>query len=124
MARPVTIDGFGEALTDVLDDYGDVAIEKVNKVVPEVANDAVKRLRKASPRRTGEYAKNWTKTVTKSRLGATATIYGNAPTYRLAHLLEHGHAKRGGGRTAPIVHIKPVEEWAADEVESRLKEDL
>ena len=53
-----------------------------------------------------------------------ATVHGGPKTYPLAHLLENGHAKRGGGRTAPIVHIKPVEEWAIEEVQKTIKEEV
>ena len=42
-------------------------------------------------------------------MGAKATLY-NAKVPGLPHLLEHGHAKRGGGRVSGRVHIAPVEE--------------
>ena len=89
-------------------------------VIPKVAREAAKKLRQTSPKgATGEYAKHWTVKVETGRMMVGATVYGDSPTYRIAHLLEHGHAKRGGGRTSPIVHIKPVEEWAIDEAVNR-----
>ena len=57
---------------------------------------------------TGKYAEGWTSRVETDRLSATGTIYtGKLPG--LPHLLEHGHAKRGGGRVPGRVHIAPVE---------------
>jgi len=112
-----------EAVNDILTEYGDAAMEAVKTVVPQVGKEAVKKLRADSPKDTGGYSKGWKATTRTSRLSTTVTIY-NKDHYQVAHLLEHGHAKRGGGRTAPIAHIKPVEDWANEEVTKRLREVL
>lgn len=106
----------------ILETYGDDVKEAVKEAVPKVAKGAVKKLRHESPSRTGKYAKGWTQKTESDRLGTSATVYGGKNTYPLAHLLEHGHAKRGGGRVNGITHIAPVEEWATEELEKEIKE--
>lgn len=110
---------FAEAVKGVMDHYTVQISEAVQAVIPEVANEAAKKLRQTSPRRGGQYAKSWKVKHEKGRLKVGATVYADAPGYRLAHLLEFGHAKRGGGRVNGIVHIEPVERWANDEVWDR-----
>lgn len=109
---------FEEVINKYLKVYVGETAEGLTYVIPKVARQAAQKLRKTSPRRPngGEYAQNWAVKVETGRIRTGATIYGKKPTYRLAHLLEHGHARRGGGRNVDaIVHIKPVEEWAIDE---------
>lgn len=93
--------------------------EAAYEVIPKVAKEAAAKLRKESPGK-GKYHKGWTSKVEKGRLKVVATVHGKDGTYQLAHLLENGHAKRGGGRTNPIVHIAPVEEWAINEAYDRI----
>lgn len=114
-----------KAVKDILSQYGEVAIEATKEAVAEVAKESAKKLKSSSPRgRTGKYAKGWTSKVETGRVSASATVYGKSGTYQLAHLLEHGHAKRGGGRTTPIQHIEPVEQWAVEEALQRITQKL
>lgn len=116
---------FAEVVKKYLNEYGDYTVGVMTEEIPKVAKEAAKKLRQTSPKRTGEYARNWKSRVETGRLAVVATVYGDKPTYSLAHLLEHGHAKRGGGReVGKVEHIAPVEQWAVDEAENRIIERL
>lgn len=117
---------FAEVVQDMLQkQYYPQVVEVTTQVIDEVSKEAVKKLRQESPKGSkGKYARGWTRKVETGRMTVGATVYGKTGTYQLAHLLEHGHAKRGGGRTSAIVHIKPVEEWAVDEAYSRIMHRL
>lgn len=120
---------FSKAVKQTLNYQVAITAEAISEVVPQVAQEAVRKLRQTSPKRDGkgphEYSKNWKWKYEKGRLKCEAIVYGGKPTYRLAHLLEHGHARRGGGRDVPgIEHIRPVEEWANDEAVNRIIEYL
>lgn len=102
-------------------DYlGDV-MTATSTVVPEVAKETANRIKSTAPKRTGKYAKSWKMSTEKGRTNVKTTIYADKPEYRLTHLLEYGHAKRGGGRVQGQEHIEPAEKWAAEEVVSRLR---
>ena len=121
MATGINLD---KAVSDILSEFSTDVTKAAQEAVTEVAKESVKKLRQTSPRKTGKYAAGWTYKVEKGTVTNSATVYGKRNTYPLAHLLENGHAKRGGGRTAPIVHIKPVEEWAISEVEKKIREKV
>lgn len=117
---------FAEVVQDMLQkQYYPQVVEVTTEVISEMAKETAKKLRQDSPRGASKkYAKGWTSKVEKGRMTVGATVYGKTGTYQLAHLLEHGHAKRGGGRTSAIVHIKPVEEWAVNETYERIAHRL
>ena len=113
------------AVRDILQDYSVEVSKTAAEAVQEVTKEATKKLRQTSPKRKGRYAKGWTGKVEKTATTVDATVYGKTGTYQIAHLLEHGHARRGGGRNVGgIEHIKPVEEWAIKEVEKRIREKV
>ena len=88
-----------------LDDLAEDTTDTVKKVVQAAADTAVKDLKATSPKRTGKYAKSWTQKKIKDTSSGKEIIV-HARKYQLTHLLENGHAKRGGGRVAARVHIK------------------
>ena len=77
-----------------------------------------------APVRIGQYAKSWkVKTTEESSQKLVQTVY--SPTrYMLAHLLEKGHAKRGGGRVAGKPHIAPAEAAGVKQLESLIEKAL
>ncbi len=114
MAKKTAIEGLQDAIQGTLNDYADWCGDMLSSVIDEIAVDGAKALRKTSkeafPNGTGDYAKSWTveKGAKKHRqIKASATIYSTMPG--LPHLLENGHAKRGGGRVEGRAHIAPVE---------------
>lgn len=88
-----------------------------------VAKECVQKLRNTSPKKTGDYARGW-KVSTQGK----DYVVHNATDYQLTHLLENSHVirnKKGTyGRSTPHKHIKPVEEWAIDELPQRIEREL
>ena len=124
MGRRVTVDQLASAVMRELDDYADTTTEGVKSAVKKAANTVKKEISATAPVRSGKYAKSWrTKTTKESSSSMEVTVY--SPTrYMLAHLLEHGHAKRGGGRVAARPHIAAAEQDGIDELEEEIGRTL
>lgn len=112
-------------LHEIMQDVGKGAEEALRKAISETSKEAVQKLKNSSPKRPGggEYAAGWS--VKKD--GKTDAIVHNK-VYRLTHLLENGHVSRNQygtyGRVPAYPHIKPVEEWASEELPRRVMENL
>lgn len=115
-------------LKDILDAYEDHVTDVMGVALDRVARESVKRLRQTSPKKTGSYARGWAlKKITSTNLVEDVEVY-NKTDYQLTHLLENGHrivnAKGQWGRVNGIKHIKPVEEWANEELPNEIKREL
>ena len=102
-------------ITKLLREYTTDVEEGLEQAKAQVAKETAELLRRTSPRKTGSYAKGWR----AGRQGRAAVVY-NATDYQLTHLLEKGHAKRGGGRVPGIPHIGPAEEYAIQRFEDEV----
>ena len=122
--RKVQIDGRADAVMEGLLESNDLAADTVKKAVKQAGTTVRDEIRSNAPERTGRYAKSWrTKTTKESSSALEITVY--SPTrYMLAHLLEHGHAMRNGGRVAAQVHIAPAEQDGIEELEEEIGRTL
>ena len=111
-------------LDAILSEYSKETEEAAAAAIKAVAKLTVQKLKSTSPRKTGQYASGWR---SKKAGKLTVTVY-NAKAPGLTHLLEEGHVirnKKGTyGRTRPIPHIKPVEEWANGELVKEIERRL
>jgi len=119
----IRADELAAAVRGVLDQYEGDARAALGRAVRSTTRGAARRLRQGSPKRTGTYAKGWTSKVAEDRSGTEGIVYDETGG-RLTHLLEHGHAKRDGGRVQGRPHIAPVNDWARTDVVERLEKEL
>ena len=98
----------------------------VKQAVRETAKEVKEDISSHAPKgRTGKYAKSWrTKVTEETPLSIEYTVHAGKAGYPLAHLLEFGHAKRGGGRTSAKPHIKDAEQRGAESLEQKIRRNL
>jgi hypothetical protein len=124
MSQKVTVDGLADAINKELKEYADSTSESVKDAVKKTGKSVRKDIADAAPKRTGAYAKSWSvKTTKETSTSLQVTIYSRN-RYQLAHLLEHGHAKHGGGRVAARPHIAPAEERGEKQLENMIRKGI
>lgn len=114
-----------DVIRQALDEYGEDVHEAVNEAGKLTAKDVAKAIKGSNPEfNNHDYLQGWTqKETAKSRLKVEYTVH-NRTRYQLAHLLEFGHVKKGGGRTKEFEHIGPVAKKAGEIMEKHLEEIL
>ena len=119
----VSVDGLADAVIKGLEEYAEMSTDGMKAAVKKASKQCKSDISSGAPVRTGRYAKSWrTKVTEESSNSLTVTVYSSVPG--LPHLLEHGHAKRGGGRVAGRTHIAPAEEAAGELLEDEIKKAL
>ena len=124
MAQTVSIDRLAETIMTGLTEYADATTDLVKQSVQEVSKEVKKEISTNAPKRTGAYKKSWATKKTKETSNSLIMTVHSKNRYQIAHLLEHGHAKRGGGRVAAIPHIEPAEENGVETLKSKIKRGL
>ena len=125
MATKSTVDTLAADIQKILDEYDEDVQNLSKEAVKKIGQKGVQALKSSSGvfGGTGKYASGWSSRVEETRMGARATLY-NAKVPGLPHLLEYGHAMRGGGRVSGKVHIKPVEDELINAFEQELEREL
>ena len=119
-----SIDNLADEIMKGLTEYADLTDESMKKAVRKTATSVKKEISANAPKNTGAYAKSWTAKKTKENSHSLEMTVHSKNRYQLAHLLEKGHAKRGGGRVSGRPHIAPAEENGVQMLEKLIEEAL
>ena len=124
-SKKVTMEQLPGAIKEILEQYEGEINRFLPEITEEVGKTGVKALRTSAKQKFNgkKYAGGWRSLTERNRYGATVTIY-NGRLPGLPHLLEHGHAKRGGGRVDGRAHIAPVEEKLITDFEKKVEHDI
>ena len=125
MPKKVTTDTLADSIRDILEEYGDEVKGSLDEITKKIAQKGQQAIKNESKSKFDgkRYWKGWKVDLQVGRLDTKATIY-NESLPGLPHLLEYGHAKRGGGRVQGTVHIAPVEEQLVNEFEKQVRSKL
>ena len=119
----VSVDGLADVVMKGLEEYAKLATDDMKKSVKDAGKFCKEEVSANAPVRTGKYKKSWkSKTTSENANAIQVTVYSSVP--RLPHLLEHGHAKRGGGRVRAIPHIALAEEAAEEKLIKEIEKAL
>lgn len=120
----IKVDDLANAVMEGLLEYADLAVDDMKSAVKKAGKSARDDIENNAPKNTGRYAKSWKTKITKETSDSIEVTIYSPGRYQIAHLLENGHAKRGGGRVKAIPHIKPAEEKAIKTLEDEVKRAL
>jgi len=124
MATKVSIDGMADAILKELNAYADSTSDGVKSAVTKAAKLVKSEIQAGAPVRSGAYKKSWaTKNTDESSHKLEITVYSHN-RYQIAHLLEHGHAKRGGGRVSARPHIAAAEQSGIELLEQEIERSI
>ena len=122
--QKIPIDQLAAAVMKGLQEYSDLVGDDMKAAVRKTATQARKDVQAGAPVRTGKYKGSWaTKTMKESSVKLEMVVHSRN-RYQIAHLLEFGHAKRGGGRVRAFPHIAPAEQKAAQGLEREIRRKL
>ena len=124
MGQTIRIDELADTVMKGLKEYAQLAADDLKEDVKKAGKTVKQQIESTAPRKTGKYAKSWTVKKTKETSDSIQVVVHSKNRYQLAHLLEHGHAKRGGGRTRAFPHIAPAEQAGTEQLMKDIERDL
>jgi hypothetical protein len=122
MAKNTSIANLAAEIANTVAEYTEAVSAAIAKAVDDTAKECKAEIVAKSPTETGEYAMGWRiKSEDIRGSGITKRIIHNKTNYQLVHLLEKGHAKRGGGRVAGKLHVEPAEQKAKEKLVAEIR---
>ena len=107
-----------------LEKYAGLASDDLKAAVKGTAASVRKDIQAGAPVDTGKYKKSWSVKNVHEDSESIDLVVHSKNRYQLAHLLEHGHVKRGGGRVPAQPHIAAAEERGNEKLVDTIKQKL
>lgn len=120
----IKVDQLAATVMKELEDYADLATTDMKAAVRKAGNTVRNEIKSGAPSRTGKYAASRTVKTERETSQSLELVVHSRNRYQLAHLLEFGHAKRGGGRVAARPHIAAAEQKGIEELEHAVERSL
>ena len=124
MNRTVSIDEMDSAIMEELEKYAELASDDLKAAVKETAASVRKDIQAGAPVDTGKYKKSWSVKNVHEDSESIDLVVHSRNRNQIAHLLEHGHAKRGGGRVAAKPHIAAAEQRGNEKLVTTIEQKL
>ena len=124
MASRVNIDAMADTIMEGLLEYAALASDEMKVAVKKAAKTVKKDIQAGAPVKSGAYSKSWAIKTTNQSSNKLELVVHSKNRYQLAHLLEKGHAKRGGGRVGGKSHIAPAEQHGIEQLEQDIERAL
>ena len=124
MGRNIKAGDLTKAVMEELKAYAGLSGTAMKGAVQEAAATMRKEIKVNAPERRGTYKKSWITKKTGETADTVSMAVYSPRRYMIAHLLENGHAKRGGGRVPGIPHIAKAEEKGREQLMQELDEKL
>ena len=122
--QTIRIDQLADTVMKGLEDYAKLAVDDLKTDVQKAGKKVKEQIESTAPKDTSKYAKSWAVKKTKEKSDSIQVVVHSKTKYQLTHLLEFGHAKRGGGRVAARPHIAAVEAAGIDQLTRDIERDL
>ena len=121
MTSLITLDELGVAIENMVEDYVNELIPKLEKRLDETAEEIVKYISNHAPRSGGSkaFADSFVATPQGEGINKTISIYSNTKG-KLTHLLEFGFTHRSGKYIGPRPFMRP----AYDLLTPKMLEDI
>ena len=124
MNQNVSIDNMDDVIMKELEKYANLATDDMKDAVKDTAKSVKKDIESSAPVLTGRYKKSWRIKKIRENANSLDVLIHSSNRYQLTHLLEFGHAKRGGGRVAGKPHIEPAAEKGEQDLIKAIEEKL
>ncbi len=117
----ITLDELGTAISEMVDEYAEEIIVKLEKRLDETANEIVNYIRTHAPRsgRSKPFADSFVAEAQGSGINKTIVIFSSEKG-KLTHLLEFGFTHRSGKYVGPRPFMRP----AYDLLTPKMLEDI